>query len=47
MLARITGPDGAMIGLHRTYLRRDGRGKAAVKPQRAVLGSRQGGQTDG
>ncbi len=43
MLARITGPDGAMIGLHRTYLRGDGGGKAAVKPQRAVLGSRKGG----
>lgn len=43
MVALIAGADGEMIGLHRTYLRNDGRGKAEVEPQRAVLGSRKGG----
>ena len=40
MVAPIIGRDSEMIGLHRTYLRSDGRGKAAVTPQWAVLGSR-------
>jgi DNA primase len=43
MVALIAGVDGEMIGLHRTYLRSDGRDKAEVEPQRAVLGRRKGG----
>ena len=42
-LARIDGPDGAMIALHRTFLRRDGSGKATVEPAKASLAPFAGG----
>ena len=42
MVARIDGPDGAMIGVHRTYLRRDERG-LWHRRDRASLGPIAGG----
>ncbi|MDA8051507.1 MAG: toprim domain-containing protein [Rhodospirillales bacterium] len=43
LLARIDGSGGEMMALHRTYLRRDGGGKADVEPARASLGLVRGG----
>jgi hypothetical protein len=43
MLAAVQGPDGAIPGLHRTYLRADGSGKADVEPAKMMLGSCAGG----
>lgn len=43
MLAAITGPDGATIGVHRTYLSPSGAGKAPVEPVKMVLGRVSGG----
>ena len=43
MVAEVVGPDGAFLAVHRTFLRRDGSGKADVEPQRASLGSPWGG----
>lgn len=43
MVALVSGVDGAGVGVHRTYLRRDGAGKAAVEPPRAALGPIWGG----
>ncbi len=43
LLGRIDGPDGAMTGLHRTYLRRDGAGKTERIPVKASLGPVRGG----
>jgi phage/plasmid primase-like uncharacterized protein len=43
MLAAITDAAGALIGVHRTYLRRDGTGKAHVEPTKASLGTVWGG----
>ncbi len=43
MLARVDGPDGKPVGLHRTFLRPDGSGKAAVTPDKAALGPIAGG----
>src|SRR5215218_4695488 len=42
MVAARTTPDGAMAAIHRTWLRRDGRGKASVDPQRMDLGPSRG-----
>jgi putative DNA primase/helicase len=43
MLARIDNVDGELIGVHRTFLRPDGSGKANVEPQKAMLGLAAGG----
>lgn len=44
MIALVThGEDNTPIGIHRTYLSRDGTGKAAVNPQKMMLGRCSGG----
>ncbi len=43
MVAEVVGQDGAFLACHRTYLRRDGSGKADAEPPRASLGSLWGG----
>jgi hypothetical protein len=42
MIARVDNIDG-LIGIHRTFLRPDGSGKANIEPQRAMLGCAAGG----
>lgn len=41
LVARVDGSDG--FAVHRTYLRQDGKGKAEVEPQKAMLGQVKGG----
>ena len=44
MVAQVTnGADGAPLAIHRTFLARDGGGKAPVDPQKMVLGPCRGG----
>ncbi len=43
MIALVTDATGAPIAVHRTYLRHDGTGKAAVEPAKASLGPVWGG----
>src|SRR5262249_42275800 len=43
MIARIDNVDGELIGLHRTFLRPDGWGKAEIELQKAMLGGAAGG----
>ena len=43
MVARVQDAAGETIGVHRTYLRRDGSGKAEVEPAKASLGRIWGG----
>lgn len=43
MVAAIQDRDGRLIGVHRTWLHPNGRGKAALDPPRAMLGSARGG----
>lgn len=43
MLAQIRGPKGQPLGLHRTFLKPDGSGKADVEPQKMMLGPSSGG----
>jgi DNA primase len=44
MVALVThGADGRPIGIHRTFLARDGRSKAPVKPEKMMLGPCRGG----
>ena len=44
MVALVTrGTDGEPIGIHRTFLSREGRGKAPVAPQKMMLGPCRGG----
>jgi putative DNA primase/helicase len=44
MVALVTrGADGAPLGIHRTFLARDGNGKAPVEPQKMMLGPCRGG----
>jgi hypothetical protein len=43
MIARIDDVDGKLISVHRTFLRADGLGKAALEPPRAALGPVKGG----
>ena len=43
MIALVLAPNGNPVAIHRTYLRRDGSGKAAVTPQKATLGPFRGG----
>ena len=43
MIALVTGPGGEPLAIHRTFLRPDGMGKAAVEPAKASLGPVWGG----
>ena len=44
MVALVThGPDGQALAIHRTFLTRDGAGKAPVPPQKMMLGPCRGG----
>jgi hypothetical protein len=44
MVSLVTrGTDGTPIAIHRTFLARDGKGKAPVDPQKMVLGQCRGG----
>jgi phage/plasmid primase-like uncharacterized protein len=43
MVALVSDVSGAGVAVHRTYLRRDGTGKADVEPARAALGPIWGG----
>jgi putative DNA primase/helicase len=43
MIALVQGADGDPVGIHRTYLRRDGSAKANIEPPRAALGQVRGG----
>ncbi len=44
MIALVTrGTDDQPLGIHRTFLRADGRGKAPAEPQRMMLGPCRGG----
>jgi phage/plasmid primase-like uncharacterized protein len=43
MIAAVRSADGALCAIHRTFLRRDGSGKADVEPVRASLGLVRGG----
>lgn len=43
MVACVEDYAGRFVGVHRTWLRPDGSGKAAVKPQKAALGPISGG----
>lgn len=43
MLAQIRGPKGEPLGIHRTFLRPDGMGKADVIPAKMMLGPSSGG----
>jgi putative DNA primase/helicase len=43
MVARVVNIDGELIGLHRTFVRPDGSGKADIEPQKAMLGRAAGG----
>lgn len=43
MVAGVQGLDGRLTGIHRTYLRADGLGKALVDPARMMLGKCAGG----
>jgi putative DNA primase/helicase len=44
MVAQVTrGADGAPLAIHRTFLGRDGHGKAPVEPQKMMLGPCRGG----
>jgi hypothetical protein len=43
MVAAVQGANGHLTGLHRTYLRPDGRGKADVDPVKKMLGACRGG----
>jgi hypothetical protein len=38
MVAAVQRPDGAITGIHRTFLARDGSGKAPVTPAKMMLG---------
>jgi hypothetical protein len=43
MVALVKGVDGTPLAIHRTYLSRDGAGKAPVEPQKLMLGPCRGG----
>jgi phage/plasmid primase-like uncharacterized protein len=43
LIAAVRDVDGAFIGIHRTYLKRDGSAKADIEPPRATLGPVWGG----
>lgn len=43
MLAQIRGPQGRPMGVHRTFLKPDGSGKADVSPAKMMLGPSSGG----
>lgn len=43
MVGEIANADGETIGVHLTFLKRDGIGKAPIEPSRKVIGSQKGG----
>ncbi len=43
MVSAVQGPDGAITAIHRTYLERDGKGKAPVESPKMSLGTLTGG----
>jgi hypothetical protein len=43
LIAAVRDVDGRFVGIHRTYSRRDGTGKADVEPQKASIGRLRGG----
>lgn len=43
ILAQIRGPKGEALGIHRTYIKADGSGKADVTPTKMMLGPSSGG----
>lgn len=43
MVAQIRGPKGEALGVHRTFLKPDGSGKADVSPAKMMLGPSSGG----
>jgi hypothetical protein len=43
LIAAVRDVNGAFIGIHRTFLRRDGSGKAEIEPAKASLGPVRGG----
>lgn len=43
MIAAVQAVDGTIVGIHRTFLRADGTGKADVEPNRLMLGACKGG----
>jgi len=43
LIALVQAPDGAPVAIHRTFLRRDGSGKADIEPAKASLGPISGG----
>jgi putative DNA primase/helicase len=43
LIAIVQAVDGGPLGIHQTYLKRDGSGKADIEPQRASLGPVRGG----
>lgn len=43
MVAIVSGREGTMVGIHRTFLARDGAGKAPVEPAKMMLGPCRGG----
>jgi putative DNA primase/helicase len=43
MVAAVQAPDRSIVGIHRTYLRQDGRGKAGVEKPKMALGPIGGG----
>jgi hypothetical protein len=43
LIAAVRDVDGRFVGIHRTFLRRDGSGKADIEPQKASLGPVRGG----
>jgi putative DNA primase/helicase len=43
LVAAVTDESGAVVGVHRTFVRRDGSGKASVEPNKASIGPIWGG----
>src|SRR5262249_4723211 len=43
LIAAVRDVGGRLVGIHRTYLRRDGSGKAEIEPTKASLGPVSGG----
>jgi putative DNA primase/helicase len=43
LVAAVRDADGRLVGVHRTYLKRDGSGKAEAEPQKASVGNVRGG----
>lgn len=43
MLGKVIGVNGEFLGVHRTFLARDGQGKAVIEPNKMMLGPCKGG----